>query len=173
MDDLSHTNIALRVALVGAVLTASYSLLGPIGALVASPIPALVLVRPVLQLLAASARETKRLALRRLEGVYYSFRGVPVAVLEDDDQNRWVSLRDARKVLQSLPRDQVIRKLASSGVQQGEGAAGNFVQVDDLIAILGKAQATQAVKFKAWLQRDVYFPSGAARRAGARPTSSA
>ena len=173
MDDLSQTNITLRVALSVAVLVAAFVMLGPIGVLVSCPIPAFLLARPVLQLFSSSVHETKRLALHSLEGVYYSFRGTPLTVLEDEDQNRWVAVDDARKVLTTLPRDQVLAKLAPAGLQRAEGEPGGFLRVDDLIAMLSKAQAIEAIKFKTWLRRDVYFPSGAAKRAGARPTSSA
>lgn len=170
MDDLPSSRIALRFALGGAMLVAAFAVLGPIGALLVSPLPAVLLARPILQLLSASAHQIKRQALHAL-GVHYAFRGVLIAVLEDDDQHRWVSLNAARVVLPSLPRDQVIGRLASSGVHEAGGAAGGFVRVDDLIALLSKSQAPDTVKFKTWLQRDVYFPSAAARRAGAAPAS--
>ena len=61
--------------------------------------------------------------------------------------------------------------LTPAGLQAPEGGTARYARSDELVAFLAKAQQNDAVRFKNWVQRDVYYPSGSARRTGDRPTS--
>lgn len=171
MDDPSASSILLRIVLSVAAVAAGWWLLGPVGLVVASPLVAIALARPILAVAAGTFRGAKALALRSVEGTYYAFRGVPVAIYEDELEQRWIAVEAIRKVLPSFPRDAVLQRVFPSGLMPSKQGIAAAVRVDELIAMLSKASQADTVKLKNWLQREVYFPSGSAKRAGATPTS--
>jgi hypothetical protein len=171
LNSLSLSSIALRLALSMAAMAAGWWLLGPIGLVTTSPIPAFLLAGPILAMALGAIRAAKTLSFQSVEGVYYTFRGVPVPVWEDDLEQRWIAVAAIRTVLPSFPRDAVLQRVFPSGVITALRGVGSLVRADELIEFLSKAQQADAVKFKNWVQREVYYPSGSARKSGATPTS--
>lgn len=76
-------------------------------------------------------------------------------------------------VVPGLPRDAVLARLLPAGLHASEGSTGPCARADELMTLLAESSQPETVKFKNWVQREVYLPSAAARRAGDRPTSPA
>ena len=172
MRDASSVNHGLlRAAAACAAVAAGWFIFGPSGIVFAAPLVAVLLARPIINFASGSVRAARQLAFRSVEGTHYSFRGVPIVVWEDDLEQRWLATSGVRAVLPALPRDEVLVRVLPSGLQAPEGGTARYVRSDELVAFLAKAQQNDAVRFKNWVQRDVYYPSGSARRTGDRPTS--
>jgi hypothetical protein len=171
VSDLSTFSVAVRIALATAAPTIGWWVMGPSGLVFAAPVMALLLARTILTLASGAKRTAKALAIRSVEGDFYAFRNIPVSVWQDEREQRWLAVASVRAVLTSFPREEVIGRLFPSGVVVVPRGFGPAVRADELIAFLAKSQQADAAKFRNWVQREVYLPSGSARRAGAAPTA--
>lgn len=148
---------------------ASYLLwrgLGPVGLAVSSPIFAMAFARPIFDVFSGVRRTAKRLALISVEGHYYSHRGQPIEVLEDEEHHRWLRLIDVRKLLKGLPQEAVLALQFPQRVQDRR------IRADALRDFLSKSQEGEALRFKNWLERELLVPTARTRqRMGLPPAS--
>lgn len=160
--------VALRLALSVAALWLGFRFLGPIGLVAASPVVGLLLGKVVMQAASGGYRVAREAAYADVQGRYYVYRGVPVAIDEDDDGWRWLLVDDLRHLLPGLPRDPSLRHLEPQrSAADGDGRRLRL-RSDALLDWLARAQADEAIRLKNWVEREVHFPSPAARRARAR-----
>lgn len=173
------TTLALRLALAALLLAYTWHAFGPLGAVFASVIAAVMLARPIVDALFDAPRALAALALCEVEGRAYAFRGVPIAVSEDDAGARYVSIATVRRVVPTLARDAVLHRLLPSGLVTSPShetsgllsSRDTYARVDELADLFVKSQDADTIRFKNWLRREVDYPSEAARRAGRTPTS--
>lgn len=140
---------------------ASYLLwrgIGPVGLAVAAPIFAMAFARPIFDVFSGVRRTAKRLALISVEGRYYSHRGQPIEVLEDEEHHRWLRLIDVRKLLKGLPQEAVLALQFPQRVQDRR------IRADALRDYFGKSQEGDSLRFRNWLERELLSPTTRVRQ---------
>lgn len=103
-------NLALGAALCAAVLGVAWHGWGAFGLVYTMPVLA-ILAMPLVDIVAGLPRLARRIALRKVAGRYFEFRGRAMDIHIDADARCWVSTADARKIA-ALPADEVLRRLA-------------------------------------------------------------
>jgi hypothetical protein len=137
--------IALCVAVFGVVAWR----MGPFATVVASPLLAAAIARPVLSLLA-------------------NFRHV--LVLEDDDRCRWISLADVKKIAGvTASEGALVVTYPERCKRMGKGEHPHM-RDDALVEHLAKESNAVALRFRTWVERTVWFPGRKIRKSlGIRP----
>jgi hypothetical protein len=163
-------NVAVRLALCALAFYIGWHLLGAVGLVLAGPLAGVAFAGPILNAITGGARLARTLALRPVDGHYYAFHGRSIGVWEDEEESRWLRAIDVRQVLPNLPRDDTLAKILGAGTCVPSQGAGLHIRADSLLDFLSRAEQPGALKFKTWVQREVHFPSGSARRRGLGPT---
>lgn len=158
MDSLLLT-IAVRIALCSALTWAVWSKFGLVGLVVCLPLFGGSLARPLIDLFATSAQGARKVALRKVEGRHYAFRGLAIDILDDIDHHRWLRVADLRKVIPGLPADRVLQTLYPEGVQVVQPSPAVRMRATELLDYLGKSTEPQSLKFRHWVEREVDYPS--------------
>ena len=156
--------IAFRLVLCCAATYALWLRLGATGFAVAAPIFGAALARPLIDLVAELSGQVRHAVLADLAGRNYEFRGMRFDVAEYDDGHRWISVRDVRKVLRSMPRDAVLRAQFPADLQHDAGLKGERIRAEALLTYLRKATEADSIRFRNWLEKDVVFPAAKARQ---------
>lgn len=170
-DNVYRIVLALAV-LVGlwwlAVRLASYvdapKSFGAFGLLLAAPLVGRLLAPVVFDGLAFGYRATRWLALHRLQGNHYAYRGNSIEVLEGDDGYRWLRVSDVRRTLRDLPRDATLNLIEPERTEFDASGKHLAMRADALLKWLGKAHTDEHIRFKVWVERTVHHPSHAMRR---------
>jgi hypothetical protein len=155
---------SVQVALAVAVFVAFASWAGPFATVLASPLLAVVVARPVLALLANVRHDMRARTWLPVHGHHFAFKGITIHVLEDETHCRWVSLADARKVVGMTASDSVLA-LTYPGrcARMGQGAR-LYLRDDALVEHLDKENNPAALRFRTWVDRDIAFPGRRIRR---------
>ena len=150
-------NIALGVAFCAGFLYTFWHWFGALGLVYAMPILA-VLARPLVEILASLPRLAAWIALRKVEGRYFEFRGRSMDIHIDADARCWVSTADARKIA-ALPADAVLARVAP--LQCGELGDPLLwrITIEGLAQVLAKSSDPDVTKFRHWLEKDVARPA--------------
>jgi hypothetical protein len=144
--------------------------MGPFATVIASPLLAAAIARPLLTLLANFRHGVRERTWLPVHGEHYVFKGITIHMLEDEDHCRWISLADVHKVV---------------GVTAGEGAlAATYpdrckrmgkreqphLRDDALVEHLAKENSPAALRFRTWVDRTISFPGRKIRKSlGIRP----
>jgi hypothetical protein len=155
--------IVFRLLLCCAAAFLLWYRLGASGLALSAPIFGVVLARPIIDLVGEFAISAKHGALANLHGRNFEHRGFRLDISEDEFPYRWISVRDVRKVLPSLPRDEVLRAQFPKDLLHDASLKGERIRADTLLAYLRKATETDSIKFRNWLERDVVHPAARAR----------
>jgi hypothetical protein len=147
--------LLVRLALCAATTWLIWRYLGLLGAVSTIPLYAAALASPILELLAGTHRAAKELVLADVQGRYYQHRGHAIDVRQDDEEQLWLLVRDVRRVLPALPRDEVLARLFPGSAQPLPPARELRIRADALVEHLRSAQDPGGVKFKVWLQREL------------------
>lgn len=161
---------SVQVALAVAVFASFASWAGPFATVVASPLLAVVIARPLLALLANVRHGMRERTWLPVHGHHFTFKGTTIHVLEDEWHCRWVSLDDARKVVGVTASERALA-LAYPGrcARMGQGERV-YLRDDALVEHLGKENHPAALRFRTWVDRDIAFPGRRIRRGlGIRP----
>ena len=156
--------LVLRLALCTAIAYGLWRMLGPVGLAVSAPLFGLALAKPMLQLLAGLRDTAHARALRDVQGIHFSFRGTTIVVTEDENHQRWLRLRDLRKVLPTLPRDEVLAKRYRNGVVLHDAGGQAAIEGDTVLSHLAHVSEDHSIQFRHWLGRDVCRPAAELRR---------
>jgi hypothetical protein len=125
-----------------------------------APLLGAVLARPIYDLVAAAYGKSRELALRDSHGRHFEYRGHAIDVVDDEDAHRWLRVRDVRKVMPGLVRDEVLQQRFGERAQALAPSRDFRIRADALLEHLRSANEPTAVKFKVWLERVVIMPSG-------------
>lgn len=149
--------IAVGVVFCAALLFAFWRWFGAFGLVYAMPVLA-ILGRPLVEIAAALPRLATSIALRKVEGRYFEFRGRSMDIHIDADARCWVSTADARKIA-ALPADAVLARVAP--LQCGELGDPPLwrITVEGLGQVLAKSSDPDVTKFRHWLEKDVARPA--------------
>ena len=155
--------ILFRLVLCSVAAYLMWRKFGASGLAFSAPLFGVALARPIIDLVSEFSGLAKHAVLADLQGRNYEHRGHRLDIWEDEDGQRWVSVRDVRKILPSLPRDTVLRSQFPSDLLHDPRLKGERIRADTLLAYLRKSTETDSIKFRNWLERDVVLPSARMR----------
>jgi hypothetical protein len=143
---------------------------GPVATVVASPLLAYVIARPVLALLANFRYGVRALTWLPVHGQHYVYKGMTVRVLEDDDHCRWVCIGDANRIV-AMTAGESLMTLVYPGRYARMGKPPQpYMRDDALVEHLGKERNPAAPRFRTWVDRTIAFPGRRIRGSlGIRP----
>ncbi len=150
-------NLALAGALCAAVLAGAWRLWGAFGLVYTAPVLA-ILAMPLVEILAGLPRLARRIALRKVAGRYFEFRGRAMDIHIDADARCWVSTADARKIA-ALPADAVLSRLAPLECGRLGDPVRWRITTEGLAQVLARSSDPDVTKFCHWLEVDVARPA--------------
>ena len=137
---------------------------GARGLVIAAPLLAAAIVRPLMNLLANFRYNVRAQVLLPLHGKHYAFKGITIHVLEDVDRCRWIPLADVRKVAGMTASDSALEiTYPERFMRMGKGAQPHL-RDDALVEHLGKENNPVALRFRTWVEREVSFSSRRIRK---------
>ena len=143
---------------------------GSFGLLFAAPLYGAALAGPLIELAGETRRQLRAQAWRQIEGRHYAYKGSPLKVLEDADQQRWLHATALRRIVPNLPVDRQLLLQFPAGCQRIRGEAGCYLHDDALLELLSRSSEAQAPRLKQWVAREVAYPASQQRlRSGRRP----
>ena len=162
----------LRIVLRALVITALCSLFsgaawyfgGVTAFLLSLPIFAVGLSRVIIDLLAELRHGARKLALEHLDGKYFSYLGVSLQVLEDEEHCRWIPISEVRRIVGSAASDRALELTYPGGWRRMGKPEQGYLRDDALMTYLAKEPSMKAIKFKNWAQRNIAFPAGRQRQ---------
>ncbi len=123
------------------------------------PIFGIALSRVIIDFVAEMRISARDAALAHLDGVYFSYRGTGLQVLEDEEHCRWVPTNEVRRIVGSAAPDRLLALTYPTGFSaMGEPEQGHL-RDDALMAYLAKEPSMPAIKFKNWAERNIAFPA--------------
>jgi hypothetical protein len=156
-------SIVLRLTVCLGVCFALWRFMGAVGIAVSAPLFGVLLAKPLFELADEIRSSARTLAFSKVQGRNFEHRGFRIDVVEDDRHHRWISLKDVRKLIPSLPRPTVLQSQFPGGVQEDRAISGHRIQVEALIQYLAKSTEGDSIKFRNWLDRDVALPGAKVR----------
>lgn len=151
--------IAWRSALCAAFAWAAWRW-GGLGSMVyALALFGVVLAKPLIDL-ASELRHGVRVAVwKPVEGRYYAYHGHRIEVVEDADHCRWVRAADVRRVVGFTASDGALALSYPSGWRAfGKPPEPHFSD-EALLLHLAKERSAEAIRFKNWAEREIFFPA--------------
>ena len=121
------------------------------------PLHALVSWPLIQRSVAALLYGIRSAALKDVHGSFYSYQGIPIKVVEDDDHCRWVPIVAVRKIVGTRVLDETFVSRYPNGWRK-IGSQGH-IREDALHHFLSDASALEAVKFKNWVLRSLVNPA--------------
>lgn len=155
---------ALCIALAIASLVTGGYLAGLLGIVLASPLVGALVARGLIDGFSTGYGAIRAHAYANVQGRYYAYKSIPIAVAEDGRGHRWLRVRDIRRVLPYLPRDSALRSIEPQRTHAYSEGNNMHIRADALLDWLAKSQSSESIRFKLWIQRTVHFPSCAALR---------
>lgn len=155
---------SIQIALCLAVYALVGWKLGPFALVLASPLLAAAIARPLLTLLANFRHGVREQVWRPVLGQHYAFKGTTIRVLEDHDHCRWVCLADVRKVVGTTASERALAVTYADRVQQMGRPGQAYLRDDALIEHLSKENNPVALRFRTWAERDIAQPAKRIRK---------
>lgn len=150
-------HIAFGLAVSAALLYAFWRWFGAFGLVFAMPVIGIFSL-PIVEIITGLPSFATRLALRRVEGRYFEFRGRAMDIHIDADARCWVSTADVRKIA-PLPADAVLCRLAPVHCRELGDPMLWRITPEGVAQLLAKSAVAQVTKFCHWLEVDVARPS--------------
>lgn len=125
------------------------------GLLITTLLFATVLGRNVAEWIVDARRGIRHVRFHEVNGSYYSFQGITVHVVEDDDYCQWVPADDVRKIVGSGASDRMLSLAYPDGwCEMGKPPKGHL-RDDALLMYLAKEQSLRGIKFRVWVERNI------------------
>lgn len=159
----SILRILFRLLLCSAVTYLVWRKFGTVAFALSAPLFGVALARPIIELAGEFVLSAKQAALADLQGSHYAYHGFRLGISEDEHPYRWISVRDVRKVIPSLPRDTVLRAQFPQDLRHDPDLQGERIRAEALLAYLHKATEAESIRFRNWLEREVVFPAARMR----------
>ncbi len=151
--------IALRLAACTLLSWAVWRWFGAASMVTTLPLFGIALAKPLLDLAGELRRAMHQAHWRDVEGEHYAFHGRPVRVIEDVDHVRWVRLADVRAIVGFTASDGALAVAYADGVRRLGRAGEPYVRDEALLAHLAKERSPDAVRLRAWVEREIVFPA--------------
>ncbi|MBC7916282.1 MAG: hypothetical protein H7Y28_00595 [Rhodoferax sp.] len=134
---------------------AAYYFLGPAALVLSLPLFGVLISRVFIDFVDEMRMVAKHVALRSVQGSYYSFQGISVNVVEDDDYCQWVAADEVRKIVGSGATDRMLALAYPDGwCEMGKPPKG-YLRDDALLLYLAKENSLRGVKFRVWVERNI------------------
>jgi len=167
-------SIALRLGCCALISWGVWRLQGPAAMVVTLPLFGIALAKPLIDLASALRHAMRQSHWRDVEGRHYAFRGRGVRVLEDADGRRWIRLGDVRAIVGFTASDGALALAYPEGVRRIGRPVEPYIGEEALLEHLGKERGPNAIRLRAWVEREIVFPARREReRLGIRPTGAA
>jgi hypothetical protein len=128
---------------------------GLMGLLLTTLLFATVLGRNIAELIVDARRGVRHVRFREVNGSYYSFQGIAVQVVEDDDYSPWIPADVVRKIVGHGASDRMLALTYPDGwCEMGKPPKGHL-RDDALLMYLAKEQSLRGIKFKVWVERNI------------------
>ena len=151
--------IALRLLPCAAHSWLAWRFGGLVVMVTSAPLYGIALARPLLDLASELRQRTRAAVWHSLEGRHFAYRGVPVQVLEDAEQRRWVRAADVRRIVGFTASDGALALTYPDGWRAlGRPAQPHFSD-EALITHLSKESSPEALRFRHWTEREIAFPA--------------
>jgi len=151
--------LAIRLTLCFSLTWWAWRKLGPGGLLAGGLMLALLLPRPLLELVAELRRVLRERRWRDLEGRHYAYRGHRVQVLEDVSHCRWVSAADVREIVGGTVSEGALALTYPNGFRRLGEPQQAYLSDEALLVHLGKESSPTANRFRRWVEREIVFPA--------------
>ena len=151
-------NIAFGIAVSAAVLYAFWHWFGALGLVYGMPVLG-VLGWPLVDVMTGFPRLARHVALRKVAGRYYEFRGRAIDIHIDAEARCWVSTADARKIVVSLPTEAVLRRVAPEQCRVTGEPMVPRITIEGLSTVLARSTDAEVRKFCHWLETGVAQPA--------------
>jgi hypothetical protein len=153
--------IAIRLALCTACSWLVWRTMGLTAMVTTAPLYGVAMAKPLMELASAVRHAAKAHILRKVQGRYYVFRGIPVQVIEDDECRRWVRASDVRRVGATTATDGALALTYPDGWRSMGKPAQPHISGDALLKHLKKDSSPQVLRFTHWVEREIVFPAKA------------
>ena len=152
-------SIALRVAGCAAAMWGAWRLFGAVGIVFVAPLFGLAFARPLIELAATAFRTMRHANWRHVEGRHYAYRGRSIGVIEDADGQRWIRLGDVRAIVGFTASDGALAIAYPDGLRRIGRPVEPHIGAEALLVHLGKERRPEAIRLRAWVEREVAFPA--------------
>jgi hypothetical protein len=132
---------------------------GPVMLCISLVVWGLLLSKPLIELASDGRHALRALAWRREEGHYFAFRGMPVHVLEDDEQQCWLRVAQVRQIVGFTASDTTLAIAYPDDWRLLGRPPAPHLRDEALLVHLKKERSSQALRFAQWLERDVAYPA--------------
>lgn len=129
-----------------------------VGLIFSSLVFGLALSNPILELIINFSAFLKKSVYSNLNGTHYVFEDRAIDIHSDENNECWISLADARKVIKGFPKDAVILKLYPHDLIFDKNRKFLRIRAVALVNYLQSSSNITAMKFKLWIEREVIFP---------------
>lgn len=151
-------NLTFRLLLCAVIAYLAWQQADVIGLIFASLVFGLALPSPILALLSHLKRSIKYGVFSNNNGRHYEFQNIGIDIIEDNNHECWLSLKDVRKVIEDFPRDAVVVTLYPDDFVIDKKNGKSRLRANALVSYLQRSSNVTAMKFKLWIEREVIFP---------------
>ena len=132
-----------------------YKFIGLIGLVVSAPLWGVLFSRLIIDFGDEMRLAAKHALLHSLNGHFYSFQGITVHVVEDDDYCQWIPAEEVRKIVGTGASDRMLALAYPDGwCEMGKPPKGHL-RDDALLMYLAKEQSLRGIKFRVWVERHI------------------
>lgn len=140
----------------------------PTGTVLLSPLLAAAIARPIMNLVADVRHKMRESVWLPLHGDHYVYKSTTIRVLEDESHWRWVCLDDVRKVIPFNATENALNVTYPGRFERERRLA--YLRDDALMEHLAKATHDAPIRFRSWVEKNVFGPAAKAReRLGVKP----
>lgn len=147
------------ITLCSLVSAAAFYYFGPTAMVLSLPLFGIALSRVIIDLVAELRHGVRDLTLAHLDGHHFSYLGVTLQVLEDEDHCRWVPTAEIRRIVGSVATDRALALTYPNGWRSLGQPEQGHLRDDALLTYLAKEPSMRAIKFKNWAERNIAFPA--------------
>lgn len=148
--------LATAAALVCTGLSAlAYHFIGLVGLVTTAPLWGILFSRLIIDFGDEMRLAAKHALLHSINGNHYSFQGITVHVVEDDDYCQWVPAEEVRKIVGTGASDRMLALAYPDGwCEMGKPPQGHL-RDDALLMYLAKETSLRGIKFRVWVERNI------------------
>lgn len=150
---------SVQIALCVAVFAGVAWQFGPFGTVIASPLLAAAVARPLLNLVGNIRHGMRERVWLPVHGEHFTFHDVRIRVLEDESHCRWVCLADARKAAGIGASEAMLAASLGPRFRRAGKPVQPYVRDDAVIEYLAKSTDARALRFRTWVERTVAAPA--------------
>ncbi|MFZ4481472.1 MAG: hypothetical protein ACOYNZ_16435 [Rhodoferax sp.] len=134
------------------------------------PMFGIALSRVTIDLLGDLRHRADSLAMAQMQGRHYSYAGIPLHVLEDEEHCRWIPTAVVREIVGGGTSDRALAiSYAGGWCAMGKPEQGHL-RDDALMIYLTRHSSVRGLKFRHWAERNIAFPARRQRqRLGIHP----